>query len=116
MRAMSASRRGFLLTTLSVAIAAAATLVAQVRTKQPLKIAFIGSGHQGGALGLQLARAGQEVMFSSRHPETLKDLVGKAGAKHMPAFRLQSPNGAMSSSSPFRTERCHRSLDSVRGR
>ena len=81
MRAMSPSRRGFLLATLAVAIAAAATLVAQVRTKQPLKIAFIGSGHQGGALGLQFARAGHEVMFSSRHPETLKGLVAKAGAK-----------------------------------
>ena len=81
MRAMGASRRDFLLTTLAVAIAAATTLPAQVRTKQPLKIAFIGAGHQGGALGLQLARAGHEVMFSSRHPETLKALVAKAGAK-----------------------------------
>ena len=62
-------------------IAAGTGLVAQPRTKQPLKIGFIGSGHQGGALGLQFARAGHEVMFSSRHPETLKSLVAKAGAK-----------------------------------
>ena len=79
--AMTASRRDFLLTTLTVPIAAVATLVAQVRTGQPLKIAFIGSGNQGGALGLQFARAGHEVMFSSRHPETLKSLVARAGAK-----------------------------------
>lgn len=79
--AMSASRRRFLLATFTVPIAAAVDLGAQLRTKQPLKIAFIGSGHQGGALGLQLARAGHEVMFSSRHPETLKGLVAKAGAK-----------------------------------
>lgn len=43
-------------------------------------IAFIGSGRQGGALGLQFARAGHEVFFSSRNPETLKDLVTRAGS------------------------------------
>ena len=68
-------------TTLAVLIAAGTGLPAQPRTKQPLKVGFIGSGHQGGALGLQFARAGHEVMFSSRHPETLKGLVAKAGAK-----------------------------------
>ncbi len=78
---MSRARRGFLLTTLITAISASLTLMAQVRTHQPLKVAFIGSGHQGGALGLQIARAGHEVMFSSRHPETLKGLVAKAGAR-----------------------------------
>jgi len=74
------TRREFLLTTLALPIAGGA-LTAQTPTKQPLKIAFIGSGRQGGALGLQFAKAGHEVMFSSRHPETLKDLVAKAGAK-----------------------------------
>jgi len=73
------SRREFLLTTVAVPIVASALVDAQ--TKQPLKIAFIGSGRQGGALGLQFAKAGHEVMFSSRHPEELKDLVAKAGAK-----------------------------------
>ena len=75
------SRRDFLLTALAVLIAAGTGLAAQSQTKQPRKIAFIGSGHQGGALGLQFAKAGHDVMFSSRHPETLKDLVAKAGAK-----------------------------------
>ena len=74
------TRREFLLTTLDLPIVGAA-LTAQTQTKQPLKVAFIGSGRQGGALGLQFAKAGHEVMFSSRHPETLKDLVAKAGAK-----------------------------------
>lgn len=74
------SRREFLLTTV-LALMTASTLAAQTPTKQPMKIAFIGSGRQGGALGLQFAKAGHEVMFSSRHPETLKDLVAKAGAK-----------------------------------
>jgi len=74
------TRREFLLTTLTLPIVGA-VLTAQTQTKQPLKVAFIGSGRQGGALGLQFAKAGHEVMFSSRHPETLKDLVAKAGAK-----------------------------------
>jgi predicted dinucleotide-binding enzyme len=74
-----ASRREFLLTTLAVPVALGAGVAAQ--TKQPMKIAFIGSGRQGGALGLQFAKAGHEVMFSSRHPEQLADLVAKAGPK-----------------------------------
>jgi 8-hydroxy-5-deazaflavin:NADPH oxidoreductase len=73
------SRREFLLTALVVPVVAPALLHAQ--TKQPMRIAFIGSGRQGGALGLQFAKAGHEVMFSSRHPEELKELVAKAGPK-----------------------------------
>ena len=73
------TRREFLLT-IVLALMTASTLAAQTPTKQPMKIAFIGSGRQGGALGLQFAKAGHQVMFSSRHPETLKDLVAKAGA------------------------------------
>jgi predicted dinucleotide-binding enzyme len=47
----------------------------------PLKIGIIGSGQEGGAVGLQWAKAGHEIMFSSRHPEELKDLVAQAGPK-----------------------------------
>ncbi len=45
----------------------------------PLKIATIGAGREGGALGTLFAKAGHPVMFSSRHPEELKDLVAAAG-------------------------------------
>jgi 8-hydroxy-5-deazaflavin:NADPH oxidoreductase len=45
----------------------------------PLKIATIGSGREGGALGTLFAKAGHPVMFSSRHPEQLKDLAASAG-------------------------------------
>ena len=45
----------------------------------PLKIATIGSGREGGALGTMFAKAGHPVMFSSRHPEQLSDLVASAG-------------------------------------
>ena len=40
-----------------------------------------GSGRQGGTLGLLFAKAGHEVLFPSRHPEELKDLVVMAGPK-----------------------------------
>lgn len=80
MRMYRLSRREFLLTTVAVPLAGVA-LDAQAQTKQPMKIAFIGSGRQGGAMGLQFARVGHEVMFSSRNPDNLKDLVAKAGSK-----------------------------------
>jgi predicted dinucleotide-binding enzyme len=63
---------------------AAATLLAttpfgaQAQTAS-LKIATIGAGREGGALGTLFAKAGHPVMFSSRHPEQLKDLVAAAG-------------------------------------
>ena len=44
-----------------------------------LKIGTIGAGREGGALGTLFAKAGHPVMFSSRNPEQLKDLVASAG-------------------------------------
>ena len=81
-------RRRFLL----VAGAAVAGLVfgvlslsahADVRATQsgPMRIGIIGSGKQGGAIGLLWAKAGHDVLFSSRHPEQLADLVAQAGPK-----------------------------------
>ena len=46
----------------------------------PLKIATIGAGREGSALGSLFVKAGHPVMFSSRHPEQLKDLVTGLGA------------------------------------
>jgi predicted dinucleotide-binding enzyme len=43
-----------------------------------MKIATIGAGREGGALGTLFAKLGHPVMFSSRHPEQLKDLVAAA--------------------------------------
>ena len=43
------------------------------------KIATIGAGREGGALGTVFAKAGYPVMFSSRNPDSLKDLVAAAG-------------------------------------
>ncbi|MEX5685836.1 MULTISPECIES: NADPH-dependent F420 reductase [Pseudomonas] len=44
-----------------------------------LKISVIGAGNVGGTLGTLWVKAGHSVMFSSRHPEELADLVKAAG-------------------------------------
>jgi hypothetical protein len=46
----------------------------------PLKIGVIGSGHIGGTIGGLWVKKGHPVMFSSRHPEELKDMVEKLGS------------------------------------
>jgi predicted dinucleotide-binding enzyme len=53
---------------------------AQVSTNSsPLKIGIIGSGNIGSTVGTFWAKAGHQVMFSSRHPENLKTLVESVG-------------------------------------
>src|SRR5580692_2614356 len=52
---------------------------AQAADIKSLKIATIGAGREGGSLGTEFAKAGHKVMFSSRHPENLKELVASAG-------------------------------------
>jgi predicted dinucleotide-binding enzyme len=54
-------------------------LGAQPRTEKPMKIGIIGSGRQGGAIGRLWAKAGHQIVFSSRNPESLKELVADAG-------------------------------------
>jgi predicted dinucleotide-binding enzyme len=44
-----------------------------------VRIGIIGSGHIGGAIGGLWVKAGHPVLFSSRHPEELKDLVAGLG-------------------------------------
>src|SRR5260221_151718 len=61
---------------------AARPLVALAQTgpaSQSVKIATIGAGREGSALGTLFVKAGHPVMFSSRHPEQLKDLVAGLG-------------------------------------
>ena len=45
------------------------------------RIGIIGSGNIGGAVGLQWAEAGHEILFASRHPEELTELVEQAGSR-----------------------------------
>ena len=63
----------------SAAMSAPFAAFAQANGEAPLKIATIGAGREGGALGTLFARQGHPVMFSSLHPEQLKDLVASAG-------------------------------------
>src|SRR2546428_11194459 len=52
---------------------------AQTTSGSPLKIGSVGAGRMGSALGALLIKAGHPVMFSSRHPENLKDLAARLG-------------------------------------
>ena len=45
----------------------------------PLKIGIIGSGRIGGSVGLRWAEAGHEILFSSRNPDQLTELVAQGG-------------------------------------
>ena len=60
-------------------LAARAPARAQAGNVATLKIATVGAGREGGTLGKLFARHGHPVMFSSRHPEQLGDLVASAG-------------------------------------
>jgi hypothetical protein len=72
-------RRAFLgLAAGAAALSLSATLervLAQPAAGGSMKIGVIGSGRLGGAVGGLLAKAGHQVMFSSRHPDELKGLV-----------------------------------------
>ena len=77
-------RRDFLrMAASSVALLGVAALplaaFAQAAGGAPVKIGMVGSGKEGGALGTAFVKAGHPVMFSSRHPEALKDLVDGLG-------------------------------------
>ena len=72
-------RRRDLLVLTATALAASLLPRASLAQAAPVKIGMIGSGREGGALGTLFAKAGHKVMFSSRNPDTLKDLVASAG-------------------------------------
>ena len=83
-RSLRLSRRFLVGLAASAAVLAVSTgspiaVLAQSAGDTPLKIATIGAGREGGALGTLFAKAGHPVMFSSRHPEQLKELVASAG-------------------------------------
>jgi 8-hydroxy-5-deazaflavin:NADPH oxidoreductase len=57
----------------SIGVAAAA--------EKPMRIGIVGAGKIGGALAAHWAKAGHEVLLSSRHPEELKALAESLGPK-----------------------------------
>lgn len=56
----------------------------------PLKIGIIGTGNIGGALAQHWAKAGHELVISSRHPEELQKLAQSLG----PKVRVGTPQEA----------------------
>jgi 8-hydroxy-5-deazaflavin:NADPH oxidoreductase len=68
---------------LAVAAGVLAVMPRRVRAQPAaaLKIGTIGAGREGGALGTAFVKAGHPVMFSSRKPEDLKDLVSGLGPR-----------------------------------
>jgi predicted dinucleotide-binding enzyme len=73
----------------AAALAAPATssLAAESR---PMKIGVIGTGKIGGALATHWAKAGHELLLSSRHPEELQELAKSLG----PKVRVGTPQEA----------------------
>jgi 8-hydroxy-5-deazaflavin:NADPH oxidoreductase len=55
-----------------------------------MKIGIIGTGHIGSVLAAEWAKAGHEVIISSRHPDDLKNLAKKLG----PKVRIGTPEEA----------------------
>ena len=81
-RPLDRSRRELLGAGGALALAAALApraVFAQQGGGEKVPIGIIGSGRIGGTIGSLWIRAGHPVMFSSRHPEELKDMVAKLG-------------------------------------
>jgi hypothetical protein len=53
--------------------------LAQAKDSDKLRIGVIGSGHFGGTIGRLWVKSVHPVLFSSRHPEELKELVAELG-------------------------------------
>lgn len=60
------------------------------KTAQPMKIGIIGTGNIGSGLATHWAKAGHELLISSRHPEELKELAQSLG----PKVRVGTPKEA----------------------
>jgi predicted dinucleotide-binding enzyme len=63
----------------SGALILSASLPGRASAQSKLKIGVIGSGHIGGTIGGLWVKNGHRVLFSSRHPEELKDMVAGFG-------------------------------------
>ena len=77
------SRRRFLqllgLSTVGILALGSLPVSLLAQTGRSLRIGIIGSGNIGGAVGLRWAAAGHQILFSSRNPGELADLVAQAG-------------------------------------
>lgn len=76
-RSTAFTRRAFLST--GAALALGGALPSRLLAQGAAKIGIIGSGKIGGTIGGLWVKRGHQVLFSSRHPEELKDLIDKLG-------------------------------------
>ena len=71
--------------TIALALALASPLFAQAglaeQEGRAMKIGLIGAGTMGGPMGLLFAEAGHQVLFSSRNPDQLMELVQSAAPR-----------------------------------
>jgi 8-hydroxy-5-deazaflavin:NADPH oxidoreductase len=75
---INSGRRGIILGGAALVLGAGfRPLRATAQPKQ--RIGVIGSGHIGGTIGGLWVKAGHPVLFSSRHPDELKDLIAGLG-------------------------------------
>jgi len=72
-------RRRLLVGAGAVALSTLVTRFARAQGATKMPIGIIGSGRLGSTIGGLWARAGHPVLFSSRHPDELKDMVAKLG-------------------------------------
>ena len=80
--APATSRREFVLRAgAALAAAAVSPALATAERRGSMRIGIIGAGRIGGAVGLEWAKAGHEVFFSSRNPEELAPLVQQGGSR-----------------------------------
>ena len=80
LKKVSEMRRRLLLATAgigTVVLVKPRPAVAQAAANAKLPIGVIGSGRIGGTIGGLWVKSGHPVLFSSRHPDELKDLVAR---------------------------------------
>jgi 8-hydroxy-5-deazaflavin:NADPH oxidoreductase len=89
---MKANRRALLVAAMAGAALGSLPLTGRAAGGQNtnLKIGIIGTGKIGGTLAELWAKAGYEVMLSSRHPDQLKELAQRLG----PRARVGTPQEA----------------------
>jgi predicted dinucleotide-binding enzyme len=79
-----------LLCAVVLCVSATASAADTAKPGAPLKIGIIGTGNIGSALAKHWAKAGHELLISSRHPEELQNLAKSLG----PKVRVGTPREA----------------------
>jgi 8-hydroxy-5-deazaflavin:NADPH oxidoreductase len=80
MRSDLTTRRAALTFAAGLSLAACLPAMAQDGARK-IRIGVIGAGNIGGTIGTLWVKDGHEVMFASRHPETLASMVSALGPK-----------------------------------